>query len=315
MQCTVCSTQIKTGYLTFANFCNYTICLNCLCKNTWSICKKCNGSMFNCNSNSIDTNATGPLTQSDTNDTPEQNIEYQYKKAIASLESDIVKFNDINKIARSYVEKSDTILKELTTRLIDLNRKLDEYPFQKILETGEIQSKNLQSVMYAQHKPRPVNLSNRKMPLKTQKNASLYSIICYDKHNCEHYNIIFNIKDNKMTINILNCGTQIIIPKIYSIIGHDCVDINNIRILYIYINTKNALRAYKLYIQPHNILVISEKNIIHTDDGTKVKCHAFKLATYISDNYLGYFYMNNCDDIHDAQFCINPHYLAFLDKL
>ena len=46
-QCAVCSRKIDTGgYLTFGDYCGHTVCMNCLSKNTWSMCQKCNGSLF-----------------------------------------------------------------------------------------------------------------------------------------------------------------------------------------------------------------------------------------------------------------------------
>lgn len=45
-KCGVCSQPITAGYLTFGDYCGTTVCMLCLSKNTWSMCRKCNGTLI-----------------------------------------------------------------------------------------------------------------------------------------------------------------------------------------------------------------------------------------------------------------------------
>lgn len=45
-QCGVCSKPIITGYFTYGDYCGLTVCMQCMSKNTWSMCRKCNGSLL-----------------------------------------------------------------------------------------------------------------------------------------------------------------------------------------------------------------------------------------------------------------------------
>ena len=49
-QCGVCSKPITTGYFTYGDYCGTTVCIQCMSKNTWSMCRTCNGSLFECKS-------------------------------------------------------------------------------------------------------------------------------------------------------------------------------------------------------------------------------------------------------------------------
>lgn len=95
--CSCCSKKVNNCYMSFVNQPGYTICLSCLTKNTWSICKNCNGSLFDCKlltDDNIQPDMTKPIGE----------IEAEYNSILIKLDNELTRFNHI------YTDKSQIIV-------------------------------------------------------------------------------------------------------------------------------------------------------------------------------------------------------------
>lgn len=114
--CGICSNPIVAGYLTFGNYCGTTVCMNCLSKNTWSMCRKCNGTLIHYR----DTTTTIPpnISVSET--------EELLTASITKLKSELERVQAINRFANSIARSSEIQCQELTKQIDNIEKQFPE---------------------------------------------------------------------------------------------------------------------------------------------------------------------------------------------
>lgn len=144
-KCGICSKPITTGYFTYGDYCGTTVCLVCLSKNTWSMCRKCNGSLF--------TNTSIPhhVDKSEIAGKSSSEVKTIYWDRLDELQKEHIRLEEIEKYAeeirrsahsaRYYLERLKTKLYEESietyTNLCIEEERVGEFKFFKLISSPD----------------------------------------------------------------------------------------------------------------------------------------------------------------------------------
>lgn len=106
-KCGVCSQPITAGYLTFGDYCGTTVCMRCLSKNTWSMCRKCNGTLIDYPQSPATTITSIP------EDLTSSGVKELFESTIIKLRAELARVTAINKLAEKIRYSSAAKIREL----------------------------------------------------------------------------------------------------------------------------------------------------------------------------------------------------------
>lgn len=120
-KCCVCSKQIVAGYFTFGDYCGTTVCMTCMSKNTWSMCRKCNGTLCDyqdLSSTKIDERVLA--------DTPTSEVSALFDVQLAKLKQELGRIKSIHDFAFEIYKSSIVALREIKKAIEGLEKQKKE---------------------------------------------------------------------------------------------------------------------------------------------------------------------------------------------
>jgi hypothetical protein len=110
-KCGVCSRLITAGYLTFGDYCGTTVCMQCLSKNTWSMCRKCNGTLIDYPQSPATSITVIP------EDLTSAGVSELFDTNISKLRAELTRIEDIHKLAEDILHSASMKKHELKTAI------------------------------------------------------------------------------------------------------------------------------------------------------------------------------------------------------
>lgn len=185
--CGVCSKPIVDGYMTFGVYYGTIVCIYCLSKNTWTMCRKCNGTLTNCQ----DTTPTIPANAS------VSETEELLTVLIAKLKSELERIQAINRLADSIAQSSELKCEDLQMK-IDNQEK--EYP-DVIMELKRKDQRQTNPGKYISLIPTvPQDVPTDGIP-EQQITLPEYRVSCDKSKHC-NYELILRVHDSKLLLVI-----------------------------------------------------------------------------------------------------------------
>lgn len=120
-RCGVCSKQIVAGYFKFGDYCGTTICMACMSKNTWSMCRKCNGTL--CDYQDL---SSTKIDERVLTDTPTSEINALFDTQLAKLKQELGRIQAIHDLAYSIYSESIKPLREIKATIEELEKQKTE---------------------------------------------------------------------------------------------------------------------------------------------------------------------------------------------
>lgn len=118
--CGVCGKPIIAGYFTYGDYCGTTVCMQCMSKNTWSMCRKCNGTLLDYQ------HAPTTIDKSMLEDATESDARELFDSTISRLQAELARINAIFELAQSISFSSSAAIRDIKDAVEKLKENADE---------------------------------------------------------------------------------------------------------------------------------------------------------------------------------------------
>lgn len=115
-KCGICSKPIIAGYFTYGDYCGTTVCMQCMFKNTWSMCRMCNGTMLDYS------HVPTTVTDSELESKTPQEILDTYTEVSCRVRQEHDRITSIRKFARMISDSARLAEAKLDTKLYELRK-------------------------------------------------------------------------------------------------------------------------------------------------------------------------------------------------